>query len=205
MPHMRRRRSPVCHPERPVSPVARRSILRLCTRRMAKCARTLRRSTAIGRWYGRQYQQYKRYRRQAKAIWRQVKWRFGFFPDVCVSDEGRIFIAGRGGGFTNAEPFVHVLKREPCAYCNLPATTIDHIIPRSAGGTDSAYNYTPACVACNQEKRSAKLIMFLVCRQLGIRPLAHPLSPKTVKQLKRQAVRSWKLGQVAKITVDNTK
>lgn len=40
-----------------------------------------------------------------------------------------------------------------CAYCGAPAEQIDHIIPRSRGGTDALENLAPACAACNLSKR----------------------------------------------------
>lgn len=51
-----------------------------------------------------------------------------------------------------------VLKRDGfrCRYCGVTKTeaflTIDHVIPRSRGGTDRDDNLVAACVPCNQEK-----------------------------------------------------
>ena len=42
-----------------------------------------------------------------------------------------------------------------CAYCNQPADTLDHVIPRSAGGLTVAGNLIPACRRCNGAKSSA--------------------------------------------------
>ena len=39
-----------------------------------------------------------------------------------------------------------------CVYCGLEADTIDHIIPKSRGGSDEESNLTAACFFCNQEK-----------------------------------------------------
>ena len=39
-----------------------------------------------------------------------------------------------------------------CAYCGNPATTVDHIIPRSKGGTDYPDNLVAACSRCNYSK-----------------------------------------------------
>lgn len=41
-----------------------------------------------------------------------------------------------------------------CHYCrsNTKRLTIDHIVPRSRGGQNMAWNYVPACARCNQDK-----------------------------------------------------
>lgn len=46
-----------------------------------------------------------------------------------------------------------------CAYCgDMPNfLTIDHVIPRSQGGTNDLSNLLPACVDCNQSKGSTAL------------------------------------------------
>jgi hypothetical protein len=41
-----------------------------------------------------------------------------------------------------------------CAYCNQPADTLDHVVPRSAGGLTVAGNLVPACQRCNGLKQS---------------------------------------------------
>ena len=44
------------------------------------------------------------------------------------------------------------LRGFPCAYCGDPASTLDHVIPRVAGGTDDPRNLVPACRSCNGSK-----------------------------------------------------
>ena len=39
-----------------------------------------------------------------------------------------------------------------CAYCGGPASTIDHVIPRSRGGHNTWLNTVAACGGCNQRK-----------------------------------------------------
>lgn len=42
-----------------------------------------------------------------------------------------------------------------CVLCNVaPATTIDHIVPRSRGGSDAIANWQGACADCNNRKGS---------------------------------------------------
>ena len=48
-----------------------------------------------------------------------------------------------------------VLDRDywTCHYCGQEATTVDHVIPISKGGTDEAANMVAACIKCNSGKR----------------------------------------------------
>ena len=39
-----------------------------------------------------------------------------------------------------------------CAYCGAPATSLDHVVPRSRGGTHSWDNVVSACGRCNHVK-----------------------------------------------------
>jgi 5-methylcytosine-specific restriction endonuclease McrA len=47
-----------------------------------------------------------------------------------------------------------VLERDGyrCAYCHGYADTVDHIVPRAAGGTDDERNLVAACRKCNSRK-----------------------------------------------------
>jgi 5-methylcytosine-specific restriction endonuclease McrA len=44
-----------------------------------------------------------------------------------------------------------------CQYCNAAAESIDHIVPRSRGGTHTWENVVAACRACNSKKRDRLL------------------------------------------------
>lgn len=39
-----------------------------------------------------------------------------------------------------------------CYLCGGTATTLDHVIPRSRGGTEAITNLRPCCVSCNSAK-----------------------------------------------------
>ncbi len=39
-----------------------------------------------------------------------------------------------------------------CAYCPLPADTMDHIVPTARGGRHTPDNVVPACRSCNSRK-----------------------------------------------------
>ena len=41
-----------------------------------------------------------------------------------------------------------------CAYCGVPADTLDHVKPRHRGGNTVADNLVPACRECNRDKGS---------------------------------------------------
>jgi 5-methylcytosine-specific restriction endonuclease McrA len=47
-----------------------------------------------------------------------------------------------------------VLRRDAhrCAYCGRAASTIDHIVPRSRGGSDTWSNLVACCLRCNGVK-----------------------------------------------------
>jgi hypothetical protein len=40
-----------------------------------------------------------------------------------------------------------------CVYCGKPADSVDHIMPRSRGGSDTIDNLAPACMDCNRRKK----------------------------------------------------
>lgn len=41
-----------------------------------------------------------------------------------------------------------------CAYCGVPADTLDHVKPRHKGGNTVTNNLVPACRECNRHKGS---------------------------------------------------
>ena len=47
-----------------------------------------------------------------------------------------------------------VLRRDAhrCVYCNRAANTVDHVQPKSKGGTDTWENLVAACLRCNNSK-----------------------------------------------------
>ena len=56
----------------------------------------------------------------------------------------------RGPAWSRAGVLVRDGRR--CGYCGAPATTIDHVLPRSRGGTNAWRNTVAACGGCNQRK-----------------------------------------------------
>lgn len=63
-----------------------------------------------------------------------------------------------------------------CVYCKLHRDdsempmTIDHLTPRSRGGTDELHNLVTACWGCNSERQGLNLTAW--CRVWGICPRA---------------------------------
>lgn len=53
-----------------------------------------------------------------------------------------------------------------CAYCNDRPIflTIDHVTPRSQGGTNHPNNLLPACKSCNESKGSRSLLTWYTPR-----------------------------------------
>jgi 5-methylcytosine-specific restriction endonuclease McrA len=47
-----------------------------------------------------------------------------------------------------------IIIADPCVYCGAEATAVDHIVPRSRGGSDKRSNLAPACQLCNSAKQN---------------------------------------------------
>ncbi|TQS44421.1 HNH endonuclease [Cryptosporangium phraense] len=56
----------------------------------------------------------------------------------------------RGPGWSRAGVLARDGRR--CGYCGRPASTVDHVLPRSRGGVNSWSNTVAACGPCNQRK-----------------------------------------------------
>lgn len=50
---------------------------------------------------------------------------------------------------------------DKCVYCGEPATGVDHIIPKSKGGSDDDNNLVPCCSDCNMHKMTQTVTDFL--------------------------------------------
>lgn len=48
-----------------------------------------------------------------------------------------------------------------CSYCLAKASTIDHVVPLTLGGTHDFDNLVPACLSCNSSKGSKSLLQWL--------------------------------------------
>lgn len=83
------------------------------------------------------------------------------------SPKGRLYAKAskarrRGIPYTDeAMAWIASLSDPLCAYCGAPATTIDHILPVTKGGTGELANLAPACRSCNSAKGNRSLAEFL--------------------------------------------
>lgn len=59
-----------------------------------------------------------------------------------------------------------------CGYCGRPATTIDHVVPRSRGGAHTWENCVASCASCNHHKADRLL------SELGWTLRTRPAAPK---------------------------
>jgi 5-methylcytosine-specific restriction endonuclease McrA len=75
------------------------------------------------------------------------------------------------GGPAWSRAGVHARDNGHCAYCGGPATTIDHILPRSRGGKNSWVNTVAACGRCNQRKDNRTPV------EAGMRLRFEPVAP----------------------------
>lgn len=55
------------------------------------------------------------------------------------------------------------LKRDKymCLWCGEPATTVDHIIPSSYGGSDLPHNLLASCMECNTKRGNRPAFAYL--------------------------------------------
>lgn len=70
----------------------------------------------------------------------------------------------------------HILRRDKgCRLCGAPATDVDHIRARSAGGTDHPDNLQALCVPCHRAKTATETRTAITHRPRAKRPPeAHP-------------------------------
>ena len=110
----------------------------------------------------------------------------------------------QGGKWIKAHDRLAIYMRDQhkCCYCDrdltqLPsyAVTLDHITPRSQGGTDHPSNLVSACTYCNSARQDRTLDQFVQCKDRAsyiMVQLAKPLNTDQAKQLIKQ--RKQKVG-----------
>lgn len=66
------------------------------------------------------------------------------------------------------------LKRDRyiCLWCGAPATTVDHLVPSSKGGSDLPHNLIASCSECNSKRGNRSAFRYLKENSKGV---PHPL------------------------------
>lgn len=78
------------------------------------------------------------------------------------------------GGLTKERKAAILAEEEYCChYCSDTASSIDHVIPVSLGGTGVRSNLVAACIPCNQAKASLPYDLYLRYVQIFGRPHGH--------------------------------
>ncbi|MDQ0890251.1 hypothetical protein QFZ81_005339 [Paenibacillus sp. V4I9] len=62
------------------------------------------------------------------------------------------------------------LKRDhyTCLWCGRPATTVDHIVPSSKGGSDLPQNLLASCIECNTKRGNSSAFSYLLEKALSV-------------------------------------
>ena len=70
-----------------------------------------------------------------------------------IPDNGPVqYVSQRATRYSGTRP--NLKMGQPCHYCKsrIKKLTVDHIIPRSRGGTNNYWNLVAACARCNGDK-----------------------------------------------------
>ena len=102
---------------------------------------------------------------------------------------------------TELKPYLFKKHNGRCVYCGSKAEEIEHVIPKSKGGTDSPYNLVIACRKCNELKGKLSLKEF---GKLMNKDFSH-LEPKELPKHAAivQSARNYMFKEIYKI-VPNT-
>ena len=102
----------------------------------------------------------------------------------------------------NLREFIFNKTKDRCSYCGAKAEEIDHVIPRSNGGTNSLYNLTPACRSCNEKKSNLSLKEFGKLMNKDYSQLEPKKLPKDAAIV--QSARNYMVKEITKIVPDTT-
>lgn len=89
-----------------------------------------------------------------------------------------------------------------CVYCGAKADEIDHVIPRSNGGTNSTYNLVAACRSCNEKKSNLSLKAFGKLMGKDYSYLEPKKLPKDAAIV--QSARNYTIKEITKLVPDTT-
>ena len=98
--------------------------------------------------------------------------------------------------------FIFSRSNSKCVYCGAKAEEVDHVVPRSNGGTNSTYNLVAACRSCNEKKSNLTLKAF---GKLIGKDYSH-LEPKKLPKDAAivQSARNYMISEIAKLVPDTT-
>ena len=101
---------------------------------------------------------------------------------------------------TELRSFIFSRSDGKCVYCGARAEEVDHVVPRSNGGTNSTYNLVAACRRCNEKKSNLSLKAF---GKLMGRDYSH-LEPKKLPKDAAivQSARNYMISEIAKLVPD---
>lgn len=87
----------------------------------------------------------------------------------------------------NSKAWLHIAKQVKqrdgyqCHYCGAEGNTVDHIVPRSKGGTDDLDNLVTACNPCNASK-GARAVFYPAS--------AYPCAPRSFSPQRLQTAKT---------------
>ena len=103
---------------------------------------------------------------------------------------------------TNLRDFIFSKTKGRCSYCGAKAEEIDHIIPKSKGGSNSTFNLTPACRSCNEKKLNLSLKEFGRLMNKDYSQLEPKKLPKDATIV--QSARNYMVKEITKLAPDTT-
>ena len=129
----------------------------------------------------------------------KLRYYLGLDPGVrlhtSVDGYVRIAIAGLGPRRVN---WHRMYRADPCVYCGADAPTLDHIVPKSAGGKPYGWeNQAPACGPCNWTKGNRPLWMVLMGRpgvSVRRKKKSQSLSPRAIRATRPTRSLTYSLG-----------
>lgn len=98
--------------------------------------------------------------------------------------------------------FIFSRSNGKCSYCGKQAQEIDHIVPRSKGGTDSVNNLTATCRSCNEKKSNLTLKAFGKLMNKDYSHLEPKKLPKDAAIV--QSARNYIVKEITKLVPDTT-
>ena len=98
--------------------------------------------------------------------------------------------------------FIFSRSNGKCVYCGAKATEIDHVIPRSNGGTNSTYNLVATCRSCNEKKSNLTLKAFGKLVGKDFSKITSKKLPKDAAIV--QSAKNYMVREVTKLVSDTT-